>query len=165
MTSVVSSQKHAPSGRITWTGAGKWISIRETGYLTPAEMALPYERKDELLRDRAFLVFVVGSFLLCIPLQFYYAFTNAFLNEIHAPEPAFIQTFGQMSEIFVLGAIPLVIAVWEWKRRGHRLVLPFDHGQQRSGRWLDRTVKSANLLSPLLLAVAMPPPLFTVGVI
>lgn len=62
-----------------------------------------------LLTDPTFLVFVICSFLICIPLSLYYGFANAFLGEIEAPYPTALQTIGQMSEVGFMAAMPFFI--------------------------------------------------------
>ncbi len=71
-----------------------------------------------LMKDRSFATFVIGSFLLSIALQFYYAFTNLYLNEIGMAEPASKMTMGQMSEIAFMVALPFFL-----KRLGVKRIL------------------------------------------
>lgn len=52
-------------------------------------------------------------------------------------------------------ALPILWAFWQWTRRGHPVVVPFDHGQQRDGRHLRRLVNLVQTLPALLLAVAI----------
>jgi nucleoside transporter len=63
-----------------------------------------------LLRDRSFLIFALSSLLICIPLSFYFSFTNFFLNEQGVPNAAGKMTFGQVSEVLFLVVMPFFIA-------------------------------------------------------
>ena len=71
-----------------------------------------------LFKDRNFSVFVLASFLICIPLQFYYTFTNPFLNEIGMQNAAGKMTMGQMSELLFMVTLP-----WFFRRLGVKYTL------------------------------------------
>ncbi|MFD1834478.1 MFS transporter [Brachybacterium rhamnosum] len=62
-----------------------------------------------LLRSRSFLVFFLSSILICIPLAFYYNFTNLYLNEIGVRSAAAVQSLGQVSEALFLLIMPLML--------------------------------------------------------
>lgn len=96
-----------------------------------------------LMKDPSFAVFVIGSFLVCIPLQFYYAFTNPFLNEIGVVKAASKMTLGQMSEIFFMLLMPfflsrlgikktLLIGMLAWATR----YVLFSQGNAGAGMWM-----------------------------
>lgn len=71
-----------------------------------------------LFKDRNFSVFALASFLICIPLQFYYTFTNPFLNEIGVQKAAAKMSMGQMSELLFMVTLP-----WFFKRLGVKWTL------------------------------------------
>jgi nucleoside transporter len=71
-----------------------------------------------LLRERSMLVFAIASFLICIPLQFYYAFTNLFLNQAGVSNAAGKMTGGQISEVICMILIP-----WFFRRLGVKYML------------------------------------------
>jgi Ca-activated chloride channel family protein len=52
-------------------------------------------------------------------------------------------------------ALPVILAFWEWVRRGQPIALPFDHGRQRRGLVLRFLVLGANCLPSTLLALAI----------
>jgi nucleoside transporter len=63
-----------------------------------------------LLKNRSFLVFLLSSFLICIPLAFYYQLAERTVTQTGIDNPAFKMTFGQMSEIVFMLVMPLFFA-------------------------------------------------------
>ena len=71
-----------------------------------------------LLKDRNFLSFFVVSFMLSIPISFYYTFANGFLSESGLSHATGWMSLGQFSEIFFMLALPFFI-----KKYGIRAIL------------------------------------------
>jgi nucleoside transporter len=96
-----------------------------------------------LLKDKNFFIFFLSSFLICIPLAFYYQETNKFLNEIGVQQAAGKMAMGQVSETLFMFLMPwffvrlgvkkmLLVGMVAWVLR----YLLFSFGDAGAGLWL-----------------------------
>lgn len=83
-------------------GAGQRVSARTILGLDALAM----------MKDRSFLIFVIASVLACIPLTFYYSFTNTYLNEVGVVNAAGKMSLGQMTEVGMMLLMPVVFRLW-----------------------------------------------------
>lgn len=63
-----------------------------------------------LMKNPSFAVFIVCSFLICIPLAAYYQLANRYVDAVHFQNPTATMSFGQMSEIFFMLVMPIFFA-------------------------------------------------------
>lgn len=61
-----------------------------------------------MLKERAYSVFLIASVLACIPLTFYFSFTNAFLNDVGVVNAAGKMTLGQFFEVLMMLLMPFI---------------------------------------------------------
>lgn len=96
-----------------------------------------------LLQNKSYLLFFISSIAICIPLAFYYNFTNLFLNEKGVQSATGIQSLGQVSELLFMLLMPflfvrfgvkkmLAIGMLAWV---FRYVL-FAYGNIDEGYWM-----------------------------
>lgn len=96
-----------------------------------------------LFKDRSFLIFVISSVLVCIPLAFYYAHANLSLTESHMTNVENKMSLGQASEVLFMLLIPfslqrfgikkmLVVGLIAWIVR----FLCFGYGDGISSEWI-----------------------------
>ncbi|MCC7419459.1 MAG: MFS transporter [Planctomycetaceae bacterium] len=63
----------------------------------------------KLMKQRSFAVFLICSFLVCIPLSFYFSWMNAFMNELGIKNAAAKMTIGQVSDVIFLMLLPALL--------------------------------------------------------
>lgn len=63
------------------------------------------------LNSKPFIVFIISSFLISIPLAVYYAYAPVFVNSSGIENPAFVMSFGQMSEVLFILIMPLLFPI------------------------------------------------------
>lgn len=81
-------------------GAGRRVSVRDILGLDSLA----------LLRRPSFAVFIISSLLICVPLSAYYAYAPVYAGAVGFADVAFTMSFGQISEIVFMLAMPLCFA-------------------------------------------------------
>ena len=64
----------------------------------------------KLMGNPRFAVFMIASFLICIPLAAYYAFAPVYVNAMGIENPGFVMGFGQWAEVVFMLIMPLFFA-------------------------------------------------------
>lgn len=68
------------------------------------------------LNTKPFMVFMASSFLISIPLALYYAYAPVFVNSSGIENPAFVMSFGQMSEVAFILIMPFLLPKFGFKK-------------------------------------------------
>ena len=96
-----------------------------------------------MLKRRTYLVFIIAMIFGCIPLTFYFSFTNAYLNEAGVQNAAGKMTLGQASEILAMLLMPwvfrkmsvraiIILGLLSWSLRYGLLA----YGNAGTGMWM-----------------------------
>lgn len=97
----------------------------------------------KLFKDRSFLIFVISSILICIPLSFYYAMANPSLTDAGMTNVENKMSLGQASEVIFMLLIPiaysrfgvkwmLIVGLVAWIIR----FIGFGYGDANSSEWM-----------------------------
>ncbi len=63
----------------------------------------------KLMRDRSFATFMICSFLICVPLSFYFTWGGVFMKELSIDNVAAKMTLGQVSDVVFLALLPAIL--------------------------------------------------------
>ena len=63
----------------------------------------------KLMRDRSFATFMICSFLICVPLSFYFTWGGVFMKELSIENVAAKMTLGQVSDVVFLALLPAIL--------------------------------------------------------
>jgi nucleoside transporter len=96
-----------------------------------------------LLKKKSYLVFFLASIAICVPLAFYYSFSNSFFAEAGMTSTTVTQSLGQVSEILFMVLIPfffvrlgvkkmLAVGMLAWALR----YVLFAYGDINSNYWM-----------------------------